>query len=54
VYDDAERIIQGFIEEQGRMPRTPDQYWNIKQEVLASHFGITWRSPRVMNPGVKF
>ena len=54
VYDDSERIIQGLIEQQGRMPRTPDQYWTIKQEVLASHFGITWRSPRVMNPGVKF
>lgn len=54
VYDDAERIIQGLIEQQGRMPRTPDQYWNIKQEVLELHFGITWRSPRVMNPGVRF
>lgn len=54
IYDDAERIIQGLIDEQGRLLRSPDQYWNIKAEVLEFHFNIRWKSPRVMNPSVKF
>ena len=54
IYDQAERIIQGLIEQQGRLSNTPDQYWNIKAEVLQLHFGMQWKSPRSLNPGVKF
>ena len=54
IYDDAERIIQGLIEAQGRIPRSPEQYWSIKAEVLKFHFGIDWQSPRLLNPNVKF
>ena len=54
IYDEAERIIQGLIEQEGRLARTPDQYWNIKKEVLKYHFGIEWQSPRTLNPRVKF
>ncbi len=53
-YDEAERIIQGLIEQQGRLARCPDQYWSIKREVLEFHFGIEWKSPRIMNPTVRF
>ena len=54
IYDEAERIIQSLIEQEGRLARTPDQYWNIKREVLSLHFGIQWQSPRLLNVGVKF
>ena len=54
IYDEAERIIQGIIEEQGRLPRYPDQYWKVKAEVLEFHFNIHWKNPRLMNPNVKF
>ena len=54
IYDDAERIIQGLIEEQGRIARSPEQYWSIKAEVLKFHFGMDWQSPRLLNPNVKF
>ena len=54
IYDEAERIIQGLIEQEGRLARSPDQYWNIKRDVLEFHFGIEWKSPRLMNPGVRF
>ena len=54
IYDDAEQIVQGLIEQEGRLARSPDQYWHIKREVLHVHFGIDWKSPRVMNPSVKF
>ena len=54
IYDDAERIIQGLIDQQGRLARTPEQYWTIKTEVLELHFGIKWKSPRFFTPGVKF
>ena len=54
IYDEMERIVQGLIEQEGRLSRTPDQYWNIKRDVLQFHFGIEWKSPRILNPTVRF
>ena len=29
-------------------------YWHTKREVLSDDYGIEWRSPNIMNPGVIF
>ena len=29
-------------------------YWNTKANVLSEYYGIEWRSPAIMNPGVMF
>lgn len=29
-------------------------YWSTKREILWKDYGIVWRSPAIMNPGVIF
>ena len=29
-------------------------YWKLKKEILKEDYGIEWKSPRTLNPGVKF
>lgn len=30
------------------------KYWYAKAQILREEYGITWRSPAIMNPGVIF
>ena len=30
------------------------KYWTAKKEILKDDYGIDWKSPRILNPGVKF
>lgn len=53
ISDEVEKEVQRRIEIEGRMPRTPNQYWNIKTAVLKEH-GIDWKNPGLMNPGKNF
>ncbi len=54
IYDEAEKIIQDIIEQEGRLARCPQQYWNIKREVLKEMYDIDWHSPALLNKGVRF
>ncbi len=53
IYDKVEQLIQQHIDDQGRIARDPMQYWAIKKQVL-QEFGISWRSPKSLNPRVMF
>ena len=30
------------------------RYWSAKAEILKEDYGIEWKSPRVLNPRIKF
>ncbi len=29
-------------------------YWATKRDILLSDYGIVWKSPAIMNPGIRF
>ena len=68
VIDEVERIVDGELDDHPRgmgfcfaywsaKPRGMGfcfAYWSAKKHVLRTKFGIEWRSPSEMNPGVMF
>ena len=54
VIDEAKRKIYGLLDDVPRGMGFCFAYWHIKQKVLYEDFGIRWRSPHLMNPGVHF
>ena len=53
VIDEVESIVEQRLADHPRGMGFCHAYWHEKAEVLAQ-FGVEWRSPRSMNPGVMF
>ena len=30
------------------------RYWEVKKKILKKHYGIDWKSPKELNPHIKF
>ena len=54
VIDEAEKIVDSRLEDMPRGMGFCHAYWHEKAAVLSELFGIEWRSPARMNPGVLF
>ena len=54
VIDEVERIVDGELDDHPRGMGFCFAYWSAKKHVLRTKFGIEWRSPSEMNPGVMF
>ena len=54
VIDEVERIVDGELDDHPRGMGFCFAYWSAKKHVLRMKFGIEWRSPSEMNPGVMF
>lgn len=54
VIDEAERKIESCLEDHPRGMGFCFEYWSTKARVLREDYGIAWRSPAQMNPGVIF
>ena len=54
VIDEVERLVEEQLDDHPRGMGFCFAYWSAKEHVLLTKFGIEWRSPSVMNPGVHF
>ncbi len=54
VIDEAEKKVDELLSDEPRGMGFCFSYWNTKENVLSKYYGIEWRSPAVMNPGVIF
>lgn len=54
VIDDASRRIYALLEGHPRGMGFCLAYWSVKRQVLKTGYGIDWKSPAIMNPGVMF
>lgn len=54
VIDEADKRIYSILEGYPRGMGFCLAYWSTKTQVLKEYYGIEWRSPAVMNPGVMF
>ena len=54
VIDEANKKIYSLLEDHPRGMGFCFSYWHTKAEVLRDDYGIIWRSPAIMNPGVIF
>lgn len=54
VIDEAERKIESSLAGYPRGMGFCFEYWSTKASVLREHYGISWRSPALMNPDVMF
>lgn len=54
VIDDADKIVYERLADHPRGMGFCHAYWYERAQVLEENFGIVWRSPAIMNPGVKF
>lgn len=54
VIDDAGRRIDELLKGHPRGMGFCHEYWQTKEYVLRTEFGIDWRSPAAMNPGTMF
>ncbi len=54
VIDKASRKIEELLQDTPRGMGFCFAYWHTKREVLSDDYGIEWRSPNIMNPGVIF
>lgn len=54
VIDEAERKVDSYLEGHPRGMGFCFEYWSTKARVLQEDYGIVWRSPAQMNPGVMF
>lgn len=54
VIDEAERKIESCLKDHPRGMGFCFAYWSTKAQVLQEYYGIVWRSPARMNPGVMF
>lgn len=54
VIDEAEKKIYKMLKRHPRGMGFCFAYWHAKAQVLKEDYGIEWRSPAIMNPGVMF
>ena len=54
VTDEVERLVEEQLDDHPRGMGFCFAYWSAKKHVLRTKFGIEWRSPSEMNPGVMF
>lgn len=54
VIDEANRKVYSLLEDHPRGMGFCLAYWSVKRQVLKEDYGIDWKSPAVMNPGVIF
>lgn len=54
IIDEAERKIDSLLDDHPRGMGFCFAYWSTKARVLHEDYGIVWRSPAIMNPGVIF
>lgn len=54
VIDEVERLVDEELEDHPRGMGFCFAYWSAKKHILLDRFGIEWRSPSEMNPGVMF
>lgn len=54
IIDEAEKKIESKLEGHPRGMGFCFEYWSTKSYVLHNDYGIAWRSPAIMNPGVIF
>ncbi|WP_300728064.1 hypothetical protein [uncultured Bacteroides sp.] len=54
VIDEANKKIYDILKDHPRGMGFCHAYWHVKKKVLSEDYGIEWRSPAEMNPGVLF
>lgn len=54
IVDDVEKKVGELLSDEPRGMGFCFSYWNTKANVLSEYYGIEWRSPAIMNPGVIF
>lgn len=54
IIDEADRRTYALLEEYPRGMGFCLAYWNARTRVLKTRYGIDWKSPAAMNPGVMF
>ena len=54
VIDEVNKKIYSLLEGHPRGMGFCFAYWSTKAQVLKEDYGIEWRSPAIMNPGVMF
>lgn len=54
IIDDVEKKVGELLSDEPRGMGFCFLYWNTKANVLSEYYGIEWRSPAIMNPGVMF
>ncbi|MBP5548718.1 MAG: hypothetical protein J6X58_07515 [Bacteroidales bacterium] len=54
VIDDVEKEVDKMLKNKKRCHGFCHLYWAAKKEVLLKKYGIEWRTPAQMNPGVHF
>ncbi len=54
IVDDVEKKVGELLSDEPRGMGFCFLYWNTKANVLSEYYGIEWRSPAIMNPGVIF
>ena len=54
IIDEAEQKVGELLSDEPRGMGFCFLYWNTKANVLSEYYGIEWRSPAIMNPGVMF
>ena len=54
IIDDVEAEIDSMLEHEPRGMGFCFHYWSVKKNLLSEKYGIEWRSPALMNPGVMF
>lgn len=54
IIDEVEKKVGELLSDEPRGMGFCFSYWNTKANVLSEYYGIEWRSPAVMNPGVIF
>ncbi len=54
VIDEVEKKVGELLSDEPRGMGFCFSYWNTKANVLSEYYGIEWRSPAIMNPGVIF
>lgn len=54
IIDEAEKKIDDLLSGEPRGMGFCFSYWHTKENVLSEDYGIEWRNPAIMNPGVHF
>ena len=54
VINDVEAELEEMLKDFPKGMGFCHHYWHCKRELLEEKYGIIWRSPAAMNPGVMF
>lgn len=54
IIDEANKKIYALLEDYPRGMGFCLAYWSVKEKVLREDYGVKWKSPVIMNPGVIF